>query len=126
MTLKQIILKKLLVKKPICILLLTLCSWIISSTSFSQQVISSTPPLLDYANPVEYEIAGVTISGAGSLDNSVLLSISGLYVGDKIKIPGDAISNAIKNIWKEGFFEDVQIVATKIQGKNIFLEIYGM
>ena len=84
---------------------------------------SSDTLSLDYAKPVEYEIAGVTLSGAGSLDNSVLLSISGLYVGDKIKVPGEAIAAAIKNIWKEGFFEDVQIVATKIQGKNIFLEI---
>jgi len=91
--------------------------------SLSQQIISSDTLPIDPANPIEYEIAGVTISGGGSLDNSVLLSISGLYVGDKIKIPGEAISKAIKNLWKEGFFEDVKISASKIQGKNIFLEI---
>jgi outer membrane protein insertion porin family len=96
---------------------------LLSVESFSQQVISSDTLALDYSHPTEYEIAGVTISGAGSLDNSVLLSIAGLYVGDKIKVPGEPIVHAIKNIWKEGFFEDVQIVATKIQGKNIFLEI---
>jgi outer membrane protein insertion porin family len=90
---------------------------------FSQQIVSSDTASIDYSKPKEYEIAGVTITGAGSLDNSVLLSIAGLYVGDKIKIPGDAVATAIKNIWKEGFFEDVQIVATKIQGKNIFMEI---
>lgn len=94
-----------------------------TSDSLAQQLISSDTLTLDPSNPVEYEVAGVTINGAGSLDNSVLLSISGLYVGDKIKIPGDAISKAIKNLWKEGFFEDVTITASRIQGKNIFLEI---
>lgn len=93
------------------------------SASYSQQIISSDTVALDPLNPVEYEIAGITIQGAGSLDNSVLLSISGLYVGDKIKIPGEGISTAIKNLWKEGFFDDIKIIATKIQGKNIFLEI---
>ncbi|HEY4797524.1 MAG TPA: outer membrane protein assembly factor BamA [Bacteroidia bacterium] len=92
-------------------------------TAFSQQLISSDTLSLDYTKPKEYEVAGVTISGAGSLDNSVLLSIAGIYVGDKIKLPGDATATVIKNLWKEGFFEDVKIVATKIQGKNIFLEI---
>jgi len=96
---------------------------LVSTQAFSQQIISSDSLSQDPNNPTEYEIAGITIHGAGSLDNSVLLSISGLYVGDKIKIPGDKISKAIKNLWKEGFFEDVKITASKIQGKNIFLEI---
>ncbi|MEK6616174.1 MAG: POTRA domain-containing protein, partial [Bacteroidota bacterium] len=114
---------KSLVKKFILLVFL-LTSHISHLTSaFAQQIISSDTLSLDYAKPVEYEIAGVLISGAGSLDNSVLLSLAGLYVGDKIKIPGDATSTAIKNLWKEGFFEDVKIVATKTQGKNIFLEI---
>ena len=101
-------------------LLLPIAYCLLPIASFAQQIISSDTIS---SKPAEYEIGGVTISGAGSLDNSVLLSIAGLYVGDKIKVPGDNIATAIKNIWKEGFFEDVQIVATQIQGKNIFLEI---
>lgn len=104
-----------------CLLFIVYC--LLSITSFSQHIISPDTLLPGYEKPKEYEIAGVTISGAGSLDNSVLLSLAGLYVGDKIKVPGDATASAIKNLWKEGFFEDVKIVATKIQGKNIFLEI---
>lgn len=95
----------------------------VHSNISAQQFLSTDTLQLNYSKPTEYEIAGVTITGAGTLDNSVLLSISGLYVGDKIKIPGDAISTAIKNLWKEKYFEDVSIVATKIQGTSIFLEI---
>ncbi len=122
MALQKNISKKLFVKQLFLLLLAAGC-WLLAAPVFSQQIISSDTINFDYSKPKEYEIAGVTISGAGSLDNSVLLSIAGLYVGDKIKIPGDATATAIKNIWKEGFFEDVQIVATKVQGKNIFLEI---
>ncbi len=98
-------------------------SFLPASACFSQQLITSDSITFDYAKPQEYTIGGVTISGSGSLDQSVLLSIAGLHVGDKIKIPGDPIATAIKNLWKEGFFEDVKIVMTKIQEKNIFLEI---
>ncbi len=96
---------------------------LLTCISFSQQRITGDTLKFDYAKPTEYEIGGVTVTGAGTLDQSVLQSISGLIVGDKIKIPGDAIATAIKNLWKEGFFEDVKVLATKIEGKNIFLEI---
>jgi len=123
MTLLHDIFKKHFVKKFFFFFLLLNTPYSILHTCHAQQLISSDTLSLDYSKPIEYEIAGVTISGAGTLDNSVLLSLAGLYVGDKIKIPGDATPTAIKNLWKEGFFEDVKIVATKIQGKNIFLEI---
>ncbi|MFH1004425.1 MAG: outer membrane protein assembly factor BamA [Bacteroidota bacterium] len=90
---------------------------------YAQIIISGDSLELNYSKPKEYEIAGVTITGASYLDNAVLKSIANLQVGDKIKIPGDAISTAIKNLWKESFFENVQVIATKVQGKNIFLEI---
>ena len=38
-----------------------------------------------------------------------MVSLTGLKVGDKIKIPGDAISNAIRNLWKHGLVGDVTI-----------------
>lgn len=71
----------------------------------------------------EYEIAGISVSGADHLDQNVLILLSGLSVGDKIKTPSDKISTAIENLWKQGLFEDIKISASKIQGKNIFLVI---
>lgn len=104
--------------------LLLLASFILSvSLATAQNIILPDSIRSNYASAKEYEIAGVTISGAGSLDNGVLISLSGLYVGNKIKVPSETISMAIKNLWKEGFFSDIKIVATKIEGKNIYLEI---
>jgi len=78
---------------------------------------------VDYTNPKDYIIAGITISGVKYLDNKVLLMIAGLNVGDKISVPGDDISKAIKKLWKQGLFESIDISYTKIQGDKIFLDI---
>ena len=78
---------------------------------------------IDYTSPNEYYIAGITISGVKYLDNNVLIMISGLSVGEKIKVPGDKITKAIKKLWKQGLFENVEISYTKIQGDKIYLDI---
>jgi len=77
----------------------------------------------DYANPVEYEIGGITITGVKYLDNNALITLSGLSVGDKIKIPGEKISKAIEKLWSQGLFESIKIEVTKVQGTLIFLNI---
>jgi hypothetical protein len=52
--------------------------------------------LRDSKNPKEYIIAGITITGTKYLDEQLLLSISGLTVGEKVLIPGgDNFSKAI-------------------------------
>ena len=93
-------------------------------SAFSQISLSGDLSEIDYANPKDFEIGGITISGAQFLDNSALISLTGLAVGDKIKVPGEKITKAIENLWKQGLFEDVKISATKIQGNLIFIDIY--
>lgn len=92
-----------------------------SFTAFSQK--SLFKDKIDYSNPKEYYIGGITISGVKYMDNNVLIMLSGLTVGDKIKVPGDDITKAIKKLWKQGMFESVEINYTKITGDKIFLEI---
>jgi outer membrane protein insertion porin family len=78
---------------------------------------------LNYANPTEYTIAGIDVRGIDILDKNAMISISGLKVGDKIKIPGDAISGAIRKIWKYGLVGDVTIEVERIEGSNVYLVI---
>src|ERR1039457_6348235 len=78
---------------------------------------------LDYAAPKEYTIGGITVSGVKYLDNNVLEMLSGLTIGDKIRIPGDKISEAVKKLWDQGLFEDVQVSISRVQDNNIFLNI---
>ena len=78
---------------------------------------------LNYANPKEYTIAGIEVKGIEILDKNAMISISGLKIGDKIKIPGDDISNAIRKIWKYGLVGDISILVDRIEGSDIYLLI---
>ena len=75
---------------------------------------------LDYSAPKTYEIGGIMVNGADHLNNNTLISISGLEVGEKIKIPGDNITSAITKLWKQGLFADVNITIEKIDGEVVF------
>ena len=85
----------------------------------------STQPITDtnlnYANPAEYYIGGIDVTGLNVLDKNAMISLTGLKIGDKIKIPGDQISGAVRKLWKHGLVGDVQILVEKIEGQNVFL-----
>ena len=70
-----------------------------------------------------YEIADISVEGADSYEDFVLIGFSGLAVGDKIEVPGDQITKAIKRFWKQGLFSSVKIKAKKIEGNKIWLVI---
>ena len=78
---------------------------------------------IDYSSPKSYEIGGIMVNGADNLNNSTLITISGLTVGETIKIPSDNISQAILKLWKEGLFSDVDITIEKIVDNTVFLNI---
>ena len=78
---------------------------------------------LNYANPAEYTIAGIEVTGLNILDKNAMISLTGLRVGDKVKIPGDGISGAVRKMWKHGLVGDVTIKVSKIEGTNVYLTI---
>ena len=78
---------------------------------------------LDYSKPKEYTIASVSVTCSNFTDKNVVRLLSGLQEGDKIQLPGDKIGEAIKNLWKQGLFEDVQIYLVKTIGNDVFLNI---
>ena len=65
------------------------------------------------------------VTGTKRYDEQLLLSISGLSVGDKLLIPGgDNISKAITNLWNQRLFSNIQIFYTRLEaGNTLFLEI---
>lgn len=78
---------------------------------------------INYSSPKEYEIADIEVKGVEFLDNNALISLSGLRVGDKIKIPGEHISSAIKKLWKQGIIGNVSIYANKVEDGKVWLTI---
>jgi len=75
-------------------------------------------------NPeMEYEIGGIQITGSNNLDKQVITLISGLQVGEKITLPGDKTTEAIRNLWRQKLFDDIGIYVTEVKGNTVFLEI---
>ena len=92
--------------------------------SYSQDVVQSDLPVMDYSYPSEYEIADISISGVKYLDENILIQLSGLQVGDKFLVPGERITMAIEKLWSQGLFSDIKITAPKIEGNKIYLDIF--
>jgi outer membrane protein insertion porin family len=78
---------------------------------------------MDYERPRDFTIVEINVTGVKYLQTNYLVNISGLSVGQEITIPGDEITKAIEKFWSLGLFSDVKIIATKIEGRVIFLEI---
>src|ERR1700761_9754659 len=78
---------------------------------------------LNYLNPKDYIIGGVTVTGSKNLDKDVLLTISKLNKGDKINLPGEANAKVIKDMYAQNIFDDVQLYITKINQDTVYLEI---
>ncbi|WP_428655521.1 outer membrane protein assembly factor BamA [Runella sp.] len=79
---------------------------------------------ISYANPKELTIADIVVTGNQFLDPNSMISMSGLKVGDKIKVPGDAITGAIKKLMDQKILEDVEVLYRKIEGEQIWLELH--
>jgi outer membrane protein insertion porin family len=71
----------------------------------------------------EYILADVEVSGKVSYNEQTVVTFSGLEKGQKIMVPGEEISNAIKKLWKLGLFSDVNFYVNKIEGDSVFLEL---
>lgn len=77
----------------------------------------------DLKNKQKYKIADINVEGATFTDRNVIILLSGLAKGEEITLPGDRSSDVIKKLWKQGMFEDVQLIQDKVVGDNVYLTI---
>jgi len=78
---------------------------------------------IDYNAPKEYEIGPIRVEGADNFDHQAIKLLAGLRQGTKITLPGEKFSTAIKNLWSEGIFSDVEIYAEKEIAGVVYLVI---
>lgn len=77
--------------------------------------------LFSQFNRANYKILGISVEGNTTADANTIIANSGLKEGTEIEIPGDATNNAIKQLWKLGIFDDVQILIDKKLTDGVFL-----
>ena len=100
-----------------------------TAIGFAQVPVASIDPALQaiYESKVaqKYTIAGIQVKGTRTFDANLIISISGLAIGDVVNIPGtDAFSKALSKLWKQNLISDAQISITKLEASKIYLEIF--
>ena len=74
--------------------------------------------IVNYLDPGDYVLDGITISGVRYLDTNALIGLSGLRIGEEISVPGDKITTAVMKLWDQGLFSDIRVTISKIEGDN--------
>ena len=85
--------------------------------------LSSVWAQFDPNDPKTYILSGIDVEGAEYSDKNAVIALSGLKLESPITVPGIQISDAIKRLWKENIFSDVEIRADNITTNKIFLTI---
>lgn len=73
--------------------------------------------------PRTYKILSINAEGNKFYDSRIIISNSGLKVGDEIMIPSEATQAAIMNLWNMKLFSDVEISVDKKVGDGAYLVI---
>ena len=72
---------------------------------------------------IDYEVAGITVSGAQDLDPNVVIMLTNIRVGDNIQFPDPKISDAIRTLWRQQLFENITFSVISKSGKKVYLDI---
>ena len=71
----------------------------------------------------KYFLAKVKVNGKISYNEQTVVTFSGLEKGQKLTVPGEEISNAIKKLGKLGLFSDIDFFVNKTVGDSIWLDL---
>lgn len=79
---------------------------------------------MNYQSPKKYTVGGVGIKGVKFLDERILATLSGLYEGQVISLPGEELTRAIDNLWKQKFFVNIEVRLRKIEDGKVWIDFY--
>ena len=103
---------------------LLLFCFVCLSPFFLGAQVADTLGVMTYGEPKDFEIGGITVLGANFSDDNAIIGVTGLKIGENLRIPGPEIPKAIKALWKLRLFTDVKIIQEKVIGDVIFLEVH--
>jgi outer membrane protein insertion porin family len=107
---------------------LSLGSFVASAQQTKDTVITNVDAdLINIFNqkaPKKYKVTAIKVTGNSFFDENLLTSIANINIGDEVVLPGgDLFSKAITKLWAQNYFSDVEIYITKLEDKNIEIEI---
>ena len=83
--------------------IITLLAFLMPFAAFAQ----NESIVVDYNNPKKYIVAGVDVEGNSQFSKDQLIQLTNLHIGQEIEVPGDEVSDIVKRLWQQKFFEQV-------------------
>ncbi len=91
-----------------------------SSDAAKETIIPETDPNA----PRQYRLGTIKVTGNYHFNELTIFTYAGLEKGQTINFPGEEISDAIKKLWKTGYFNDIKVYESSVEGDVLNLEIY--
>jgi outer membrane protein insertion porin family len=86
----------------------------------------SLPPIKNlppkFIKDHKYLLGGISVKGLHKFEEQTVRVYTGLTVGQKIKLPGDKLTSAIKKLYDTKQFSDIEVYIAKIDGNTAYLE----
>lgn len=64
---------------------------------------------VDYNRPQKYIVGGVSVEGNHYFSSNQIISLTGLEKGMEVTVPGEDLSNIVKRLYLQRYFEDVSL-----------------
>ena len=84
----------------------------------------STPinSTISYNIGESYELGGISVTGLKKFSEQAVKVFTGLKAGQEIRLPGDKLTSAIKKLYEQKQFSNVDVYISKIDGRVVYLE----
>ena len=70
----------------------------------------------------EYVLKDIVVDGVKRYTPAQILRFTGLVKGEKLEIPGQRVSNAVKKLWETQSFSKVEVYVQDVEGQNVILQ----
>lgn len=71
-----------------------------------------------------YKLKDIVIDGVKKYSPAQILRFTGLNKGETVDIPGQKISSAIRKLWEQNAFSEVEVYVESIEGDNVVLKFH--
>ena len=73
---------------------------------------------VDYNHPQKYVIAGISVEGNTVFGAQQIINQTGMHKGMTVTVPGDDISNVVRRLYLQRYFEDVSVEVDSLNAQR--------
>jgi len=109
-------------KKIILPIIFFATTFSVVNAQINPQTGSQTAELQQDTNTSEYYLKDIVVDGVKKYSSAQILRMAGFVKGEKIEIPGQRISSAIKKLWDSQSFSKVEVLVENVEGDQAVLK----